>query len=482
MPGGRPSGAKSLDGPANRPAYNRRMFSAGALQTTVVLGMVAVAACAPPAPVRPVATSEGQDISLPVEVRTLAARVARGATLSSLLHAHEVAEQEIAALIRRAGSVFDVRTLRTDRPYRIVQAIGGALRRFEYEIDGDRVLTVTRTGAADFVAAIDPIEKRTAVAIVNGAIDREAPSLFAAMSRTGETVELSMALADVLSSEVDFNTELQPGDHFDILFEKQFREDAGRRPAGSVGTSGGPAEPTIFPGGSEEMNVDAGDGSPVSDAGPDDGFAGYGAIQAAQFYNAGRTIRAVRFTPAGGAPQYFDEDGRSIKRFFLKSPLKFDPIITSRFTSHRKHPVLGFTRAHLGVDFRAPTGAPVVAVADGVVVSAAFNAGAGRMVHLRHGNGLETQYLHLSAYKVRAGQRVHQGDVIGLVGATGLATGPHLDYRVRKDGTYMNPVAIHQAMPPGEPVPPDDMPAFVEARDRAFQALGVRRATGSDTN
>ena len=403
---------------------------------TFVAGRAADPAPSGPSPT----TAIGRDIGLPAEVRTLAARVTRGATLASLLHAHAVAEHEVAALVARAASVFDVRALRTDRPYRIVQAIGGALRRFEYEIDGDRVLTVARGEADDFVATINAIPKRAEAAIVSGTIDRESPSLVAAMARAGERIDLTMALAEVLSSEVDFNTELQPGDRFRIVVAKQFRADE------------------AWVGASEERDA----------AG---GFAGYGAIDAAEFLNAGRHIRAVRFTPAGGTPQYFDEQGRSLRRFFLKSPLKFDPVVTSRFSNSRLHPVLGFHRAHLGVDYRAPVGAPVVAVADGQVVSAGFNGGAGRMVHLRHANGLETQYLHLSAIAVRAGTRIRQGDLVGRVGASGLATGPHLDYRVRKDGTFVNPVAVHQAMPPGDPVSADDRPAFEAARLRAFGQL-----------
>lgn len=443
------------------------MPPAGLRKARLACGAAALlVACAPGAdpersPERPVAAGVGRDIRLPADVRTLAARVARGTTLSSLLHAHAVAEREVTLFIARAAAIFDVRALRTDRPYRIVQTIGGALRRFEYEIDGDRVLTVKRTGADDFVAAIDPIAKRTELAVVNGAIDRDAPSLYAAVSRAGERVELTMALAEVLSSEVDFNTELQPGDHFDVLFEKQFREPDEWMSDGSVGTAG------------------SDDASPRGVENDGDGFAGYGPIQAAAFYNAGRHIRAVRFTPTGGMPQYFDEQGRSLRRFFLKSPLKFDPIVTSRFSSRRRHPLLGFHRAHLGVDYRAPQGAPVVAVADGVVVSARYNGGAGRMVHLRHANGIETQYLHLSAFDVRSGERVRQGDVIGRVGSTGLATGPHLDYRVRKDGSFMNPVAVHQAMPPGEPVAEADRPAFEAVRARAFTALGATNRPGS---
>ena len=413
----------------------------------------------------------GHDIGLPSEVRTVAARVTRGATLAALLRAHDLAEREIAALIDRTQAVFDVRGLRVDQPYRIVYAIDGALRRFEYEIDGSRVLTVSRGDADEFVAAIDEIAKHTEIGIVSGRIDRDANSLVGALARAGERVDLSLAFADVLASEVDFNTELQPGDSFALLVEKQYRGSDelmvhdDRAGGARSAERGGPGE-----------------GEPGEKDGERDAarvFAGYGAILAVELHNAGRDIRAVRFTPSGGKPEYFDAAGRSLRRFFLKSPLKFDPVVTSRFSRHRLHPVLGETRAHLGVDYRAPAGAPVVAVADGVVLSAGMNGEAGRMVHIRHANGFETQYLHLSAITLSAGTRVHQGEIIGRVGATGLATGPHLDYRVRRNGAFVNPVLVHRSMPPGDPVAPRDLPAFETERDRLFEALGAPSAESS---
>jgi len=192
---------------------------------------------------------------------------------------------------------------------------------------------------------------------------------------------------------------------------------------------------------------------------------------------------AVRYTQAGSPAAYFDEQGVSMRRFMLRSPLKFDPVVTSRFSRRRLHPVLGGFRAHLGVDYRAPAGAPVVAVAGGVVVRAGANGGAGRMVHLRHANGFETEYLHLSSITVRAGTRVQQGDIIGRVGSTGLATGPHLDYRVRKNGVFINPLTVFQHLPPAEPVAQTEMAAFAMARDRALAALRmapVLRASAED--
>ena len=143
-------------------------------------------------------------------------------------------------------------------------------------------------------------------------------------------------------------------------------------------------------------------------------------------------------------------------------------MITSGFSRRRFHPVLHSYRAHQGVDYRAPTGAPVVAVAAGTVVFAGYNGGSGRMVHLRHANGFESQYLHLSSIAVRSGARIDQGALVGRVGSTGLATGPHLHYALKRNGVNVNPVTVHRAMPPGDPIPAGDLPRFTETRDRAF--------------
>src|SRR5439155_4098520 len=322
-----------------------------------------------------------------------------GATLASVLRANRVADHDIAAIVARAASVFDLRKVRTAQPYRIEQAIDGRFRRLEYEIDGDRFLRVTRSAdkvvaarlearaAADtFTSELLPIEKTRALDIVRGTIDRATPSLFAAMEASGEAIDLSVTLADIFSGEIDFNIDLQIGDRFELLVEKQYRI----RP-GAV-----PGEPKMF--------------------------AGYGSILAAEFHNGRRHFRVARFTPVRGVPGYYDEHGVSMRRFFLQSPLKFVPVVSSGFSRSRLHPILREYRAHLGVDYKAPAGAPVVAVANGFVVEAGTNGGAGRMVHLRHANSFESEYLHLSSIAVRRGARVRQGDLIGRVGATGLAT------------------------------------------------------------
>jgi murein DD-endopeptidase MepM/ murein hydrolase activator NlpD len=378
------------------------------------------------------------DIMLSLETTVVSSRVRAGATLASVLRAHDVAVADAAAIVAQAGSVFDLRKVRANQPYRLETMPGGSVRGFEYEIDGDRFLRVGRSPEQELVARVLPIPKTRNVEVVRGQIDREHPSLVSAIDAAGETIDLALALADIFGGEIDFSTELQPGDRFELSVEKQFRDDHQ--------------------------------------------FAGYGPVAAAEFTNAGRQVRAMRFTPQDGSPAYFDEHGRSMRRFFLASPLKFQPVVTSAFSNARMHPVLREVRAHLGVDYRAPAGAPVVAVADGVVVSAGMSGGAGRMVHLRHANGFETEYLHLSAIAVRAGTRVRQGELIGKVGSSGLATGPHLDYRLKKNGGFINPVTAHRAMPPADPIPAAEMAAFEAARDRAIAALTVQTPSAVVTN
>jgi murein DD-endopeptidase MepM/ murein hydrolase activator NlpD len=370
----------------------------------------------------------GHDVALAPDWHIVAARVAPGATFASLLRNAGLAEVDIADAIARASSVFDLRKVRAAQPYRIATASDGSLRSLDYEIDGDRVLHLRRRAEA-LAVDVGPIAKSHSRSIVRGVIDRASPSLFAAMDAAGESIDLSMMLAEIFAGEIDFSTELQPGDRFELVVDKEYRE-------------------------------------------PEKTFAGYGPILAAQFDNAGRRVRALRFAPAGSPAGYYDDRGVSMRRFFLKSPLKFEPVVTSAFSRSRLHPILREYRAHLGVDYRAPVGAPVVAVADGVVLQAGMDGGAGRLVHLRHANGYETEYLHLSSIAVRRGERVRQGDLIGRVGSSGLATGPHLDYRVKRNGAFVDPLAAHRAMPPADPIAPTDMAAFRDAEHETFARLG----------
>ena len=326
--------------------------------------------------------------------------------------------------------MFDPRRLRAGRPYRLIHNLGGLLREFHYRVDDDQFLRVAGldSSTSDFEAVLVPYTKERGLVALRGAIDADSSSLVAAVNEAGENVLLAMELAEVFAGEVDFNSGVQRGDEFQVLYETVHREGE---------------------------------------------FAGYGPVFAAEFVNEGRRFRAFRFEVPGEVPGYYDEQGRSLKRFFLRSPLKFNPQITSGFSRRRLHPILRTYRPHWGVDYRAPTGSPVVTVANGVVVSAGMSGGSGRMVRIRHANGYETYYLHLSAIAkgIRRGARVAQGSLIGRVGSTGLATAPHLDYRVKKNGVWVNPATEHRNMPPGEPVPAAYLAAFEATRELALSRL-----------
>ncbi|HYE87753.1 MAG TPA: M23 family metallopeptidase [Vicinamibacterales bacterium] len=377
----------------------------------------------------PEATVRAFDVALEKDADFLRGYIPARTTLSNLFDSHMIQGADTPALVASIASAMDVRRMRAGQPYTIDRLLDGRVRRFEYELDRDRRLTVARAeseGAPRFITSIERIPKQTTVVAVEGVMTRETSSLIAALDKAGEGIELALGIADVFSGEIDFNADLQPGDTFRVLVERHSRDDK---------------------------------------------LVGYGAILAGEIVNLDRRVRAIRFTPDGGSPAYYDENGRSLKRFFLKSPLKFEPRITSRFSSSRKHPILGYARAHNGVDYYAPAGAPVGAVAPGVVTLAGWTGGGGRTVKVRHSNGYETEYLHLSSIAVRAGARVGQGELVGRVGKTGLATGVHLHYGMKKHGRYVNPVIEHRNMPPGEPIAPTLMNIFTTERDRYLQLL-----------
>jgi murein DD-endopeptidase MepM/ murein hydrolase activator NlpD len=397
------------------------------LCSLLALGLAAACADAPVPRRAPAA-----DVKLPPEAEVIESRVPARATLDGLLRQHDLPADLIHAAVESARTVFNPRTLKADHPYRLVRSLDGLLREFVYEIDADRLLRIVnhdRGQPSALAAEILPIEKQSVLSAVRGDISPDSSSLIASMDEAGENVQLALALAEIFGGEIDFNNDLQRGDEFETLFERMTRDGA---------------------------------------------FAGYGEIIAARFRVDGREYRAFRWVdPKTGKAGYYDENGRSLKRQLLSSPLRFEPRVTSRFSRSRMHPVFGVRRAHLGVDYAAPHGSAVVAVADGVVVSAGWSGGGGKMVRLRHAGRLETYYLHLSSFAkgIRAGARVKQNQVIGRVGATGTATGPHLDYRMRRNGVFVNPLTAHRQQPPGEPIAPVYRDAFLRHRDETVAQL-----------
>src|SRR5262245_43716841 len=284
-------------------------------------------------------------------------------------------------------------------------------------------LTRAESGWALQVVRV-PVETR--ITVVSGRLE---DSVFASMDRLGEGPALTAAFVSLFEWDFDFAADSLPGDRLRLLVEKRYGEDQ---------------------------------------------FLGYGDILVAQYRSADRPpLTTVRFTDAQGRDAYYDASGRSVKKMFLRAPLDFTRI-TSGFSHARLHPILGGVRPHLAIDYGAPTGTPVRAVADGTVIASGWNGGNGISVTIRHARGYETMYNHLSAAAVRVGERVRQRAIIGRVGATGLATGPHLDYRVKKNGQFVNPLG--ERFLPGEPVSARRKPAF----DRHLEAL-LERLDREDT-
>jgi murein DD-endopeptidase MepM/ murein hydrolase activator NlpD len=388
------------------------------------------------------------DIVLPEDGRRLEGTVGPGDTFASLLERHQVPAEEREAVLDVVEPAFSSRRLRAHQPYTITLGPEGRVRELTYRIDPDRFLQVlpafapAMAGAkARFTTEIVTYRREVGLVAIRGDVDRDHPSLVAALERAGEDVGLAVGIAELFGGDVDFYRDLQPGDVIEVVFEQVLRDGA---------------------------------------------RVGYGDIVAARLTNAGRLLSAFRFQPAGAKPAYYDAAGLSLKRFFLASPLKFEPRVTSGFSYRRLHPVLGIRRPHLGADFGAPTGAPVVAIADAAVVSARYTAGGGNTVALRHAGGYESRYLHLSSFGpgVRAGARVSQGQVIGRVGATGLVTGAHLHYELLRNGSHVNPVAEQKRNPPGAPIASADQAAFAARRAELDQQFvsAVAAPPASSTN
>ena len=305
---------------------------------------------------------------------------------------------EVADLIR---PVFDLRKMRFGNAFRLEKESDGTLKAFEYKIDDERVLKVHK-GTDSYEAKVEKLDLETRETTITAEIHS---SLWEALSDLPKREYLATELAEIFQWQVDFSTEIQPGDQIRLVVDESLH--------------GG-------------------------------NFVKYGKIQAAELVNAGRHYRGFRFEDS-----YYDQKAVSLKRAILASPLKFTPRISSGFTYRRMHPILGRERAHLATDYAAPAGSPVVAVANGTVVFAGWDGGYGNLVRIKHASGLVSGYAHLShiASGIRAGRAIKQGELVGLVGQTGLATGPHLHFEMAKNGTPINPVP---ALKKGEPAPPLD--------------------------
>ncbi len=258
--------------------------------------------------------------------------------------------------------------------------------------DRDIIITTDEQGIPTVTVAT--YDEHVVTVMVSGEIEY---SLFESISKTGETAELASKIATIFEWEIDFLRDIRKGDSYNILVEKRFVNNK---------------------------------------------YAGYGKVVAADFVNQGKVHRAIYFNE-GKNKGYYSPDGKGLERGFLRVPLSYSRI-SSRFSSARLHPVLNEVRPHYGVDYAAPTGTPIMATAAGVVEKRAYDKANGNYVVLRHSNGYRTYYLHMSRFNksVKKGVEIDQGQVVGYVGSTGYSTGPHLDYRIKKNNSWINPLTF----------------------------------------
>ncbi len=296
------------------------------------------------------------------------------------------------ALVDMIEKEFSAKSMRVGQPYLLeYDAEKDKILRFEYEIDANKKLIVNKH-EDDYVVKVEKIQYDKKLAYVDGSID---DSLYLTIARLDESPQLAHKVADMFRYDVNFIRDVQRGDSFSILVEKLYREGE---------------------------------------------FKGYGRTLGATFTNKGKKYESFLYYDAHKKEMYYNADGENLRKVLLQSPLKFTRV-TSGYTHSRKHPVYGTYRPHLGIDYGAPMGTPIMAVGDGKVTYVGWRGGYGKHIVVRHAAGLESLYSHLSRYSrgLKKGSKVRQGQTIGYVGSTGVSTGPHLDFRLKQNGKFINP-------------------------------------------
>ncbi len=369
--------------------------------------------------------SRDQPVKSPAKeekLTTEAGRFSKADTVIGVLMAHDVRRSEIQKVLDSVREKRIFSRIRAGRRYE-VRKKDGEFREFVLQLDNKSRLRISRTPNGTMRASKEGIPYSINIVRIQSRISS---SLHQAVADGGGSPVLANRLGDIFAYVIDFHKDLQRGDQVEVLVErKHFRGE----------------------------------------------FAGYGRILAAEFMVRGRRHTAVYFRHAGG--KYYNFEGESLRRAFLRSPLRYTRI-SSRFSKRRFHPLLKRYRPHFGIDYAAPRGTPVHAVADGVVAWVGRKSQAGKTIKLRHGGGYRTSYLHLYRYArgIRKGGRVFQGQVIGYVGSTGLSTGPHLDYRLSRYGRYLDP--LKAKLPKGMPLPRSLRSKFgkiLDERRRMFDNL-----------
>jgi murein DD-endopeptidase MepM/ murein hydrolase activator NlpD len=388
----------------------------------------------PGAPVSVIGNDAGSLPELPPEAAERQLVLKRNETFYDALRALGGDHADIIALVQSCKPYRNLGKVRRGDVFHYAMGASGKVERLRFDLeDQESYITMQRRGDGSYEAfeLTYPVERVPTV--VCGIINS---SLFESLEDAGAPAALASKLSDILGWEMDFRRDMRRGDTFRVLYEEVRRD--GR-------------------------------------------FLRTGPILAVEYTNAGRTHRGYRYVQPDGTISYYDQEGLSLEKQLLRAPVEYARI-SSEFSAHRLHPVYGRYMPHYGVDYAAPVGTPVRAGGNGVVAEAAFEGGNGRYVKIVHSNrSYETYYLHLSRFAdgVRKGARVRQGEVIGYVGATGTATGPHLDYRVRKDGTWVNPRTLD--LPSSEPIAREQLASYQATAALYSYCLGAQ-PVGSGTH
>jgi murein DD-endopeptidase MepM/ murein hydrolase activator NlpD len=338
-------------------------------------------------------------------------KVKSGDNLARLFKRADIKPQQLDELMKSGDAVKMLRRIYPKDTIRLLSDNDGVLQALRYDIDHKSYLMVERESGV-LVAKTYNHKIETRQAHASGVIDS---SLFLAAQKSGISQNIIMELANIFGWDIDFVLDIRKGDTFTVLYEELYRN-----------------------------------GEKISD----------GKILAADFVNAGKIYRAVRYTnPQTNESEYYTPDGKSMRKAFLRTPVNFARI-SSRFTTSRYHPVLHKFRSHKGVDYAAKRGTPIYAAGDGKVIFKGKKGGYGKVMILQHGTKYTTLYAHLKTYnrKLRNGSRVKQGQTIAYVGSSGLATGPHLHYEFRVNGVHRNPLTVR--LPVSNPVPERYMADF----------------------
>ena len=353
-------------------------------------------------------------------MQVITASIQRNENLSEILSRYHVSQAMISQLVSVPREVFDPRRLVASKPYTIIHQKDSlqTARSFIYHPNPIEYVAMHFEDSLIVERGKHPVD--TLVHSLSGTIQS---SLYQSILEAGGTAVLVNELADVYAWEIDFFG-IQAGDCFKVVYT------------------------------THEVQGES---------------AGFGKILAANFTHMGKEIYGFVYDQGEG-DEYFDEEGNSLRKTFLKAPLKFSRI-SSRFSYNRLHPILKIRRPHLGVDYAAPKGTPVQSVGDGIVVKAGRSGGAGKMVKIKHNSNYTTAYLHLSGYgkSIRVGSKVQQGDIIGYVGSTGLSTGPHLDFRFYKNGVPIDPLKVDP--PSAAPIAEGYMTDFLLAKEELLRLL-----------